>query len=56
MIKLLINAPNAGFWNMGINNFSKKNLEINANCWKRLNKLNFLLINEKIILQMHFIE
>ena len=30
IIKLLINEPRPGFWKIGLNNFSKKNLDINA--------------------------
>ena len=41
---------------MGLNNFSKKNFEINAYWWNILNDWNFLLTKENIILHIHFIE
>ena len=51
-----IEAPKPGFSNIGANNLLKKNFAINAFFSKSFMFLNFLLINKRIILHIHFTE
>jgi hypothetical protein len=53
---LSIDAPRPGFSNIGANNLSMKNFAINEFISVSLTSLNFFLISNKIILQMHLTE
>ena len=56
IIKLLINASIVGFFNIGINNLSKKNFAIKEFFFVSFIKGNFFIISIEIILHKHFIE
>ena len=56
IIKLLINASIPGFFNMGTNNFPKKNFAMNEFFSVSLIEGNFFVISNDIILHRHFNE